>query len=80
MLSFKGFPPVRLFTFFLVAGIVGLVGFSFLANPALADIDISSALTSINTDGTEAITNIGKALIGLAALGLVFRWVKGALF
>jgi len=70
----------RLLMLAVTFAVIGVLG-SFLAvHPAAAEIDITSALTSINTDGTEAITNIGKALIGLAALGLVFRWVKGALF
>ena len=48
--------------------------------PSFAAVDVSSATTSITTDGTAAITAIGSALIGLAGVAVVFKWVKGAIF
>jgi hypothetical protein len=48
--------------------------------PAYAAIDVTSATTAITTDGTAAITAIGGALIGLAGVAVVFKWVKGAIF
>ncbi|WP_413114120.1 major capsid protein [Thaumasiovibrio sp. DFM-14] len=31
-------------------------------------------------DGASAISDVGGALIGLAGLAVVFKWVKGAIF
>jgi len=53
---------------------------AFLSVPAFAAIDVSAATTSITTDGTAAITAVGGALIGLAGVAVVFKWVKGAIF
>jgi len=54
---------------------------SFVAStPVFAAIDVSAATTSITTDGTAAITAVGGALIGLAGVAVVFKWVKGAIF
>lgn len=51
-----------------------------VASPAFADIDVTAATTAIGTDGTAAITSIGTALIGLAGVAVVFKWVKAAVF
>lgn len=51
-----------------------------LTSPAFAVIDVTAATTSITTDGTVAISAIGGALIGLAGVAVVFKWVKGAIF
>ncbi len=48
--------------------------------PAFAAIDVTGATTALTTDGTAAITAVGTALIGLAAVAVVFKWVKGAIF
>jgi hypothetical protein len=50
------------------------------ANTASAAIDVTAATTAITTDGTVAITAVGGALIGLAGVAVVFKWVKGAIF
>jgi uncharacterized membrane protein len=50
------------------------------ANSASAAIDVTAATTAITTDGTAAITAVGGALIGLAGIAVVFKWVKGAIF
>jgi hypothetical protein len=60
--------------------ILSVVSLAFLASPAFAVIDVSDATTSITTDGTAAITAVGGALIGLAGVAVVFKWVKGAIF
>ena len=60
---------------FLVAS-----GLLISTTPAFAAIDVSAATTSITTDGTAAITAVGGALIGLAGVAVVFKWVKGAIF
>ena len=50
------------------------------ATASNAAIDVSAATNSISTDGTAAITAVGGAIIGLAAVAVVFKWVKGAIF
>jgi uncharacterized membrane protein len=47
---------------------------------AFAAVDVTAATTSITTDGTAAVTAIGGALIGLAAVAVIFKWVKAAIF
>jgi hypothetical protein len=60
--------------------IFSVVLLALLASPAFAVIDVTAATTSITTDGTAAITAVGGALIGLAGVAVVFKWVKGAIF
>ncbi|WP_299733202.1 major capsid protein [uncultured Endozoicomonas sp.] len=57
-----------------------LLATSVMASSAFAEIDVSAATTAISTDGSAAITGIGTALIGVAALAVVFKWAKGAIF
>lgn len=45
-----------------------------------AAIDVTAATTAITTDGSAAISSVGQALIGLAGLAVVFKWVKAAIF
>jgi uncharacterized membrane protein len=52
----------------------------FMSSPVQAAIDVAAATTSISTDGSAAITAVGTALIGLAGVAVVFKWVKGAIF
>ena len=47
---------------------------------AMATTVADAAVTEISTNGTAAITAVGGALIGLAALAVVFKWVKGSIF
>lgn len=51
-----------------------------VSTPALAAIDTSAATTAITTDGGAAISEIGQAMLGLAAIAIVFKWAKGAIF
>ncbi|MRI32691.1 hypothetical protein EOPP23_06785 [Endozoicomonas sp. OPT23] len=53
---------------------------SVLSMGAFAAIDVTAATTALTTDGTAAITAVGTALVGLAAVAVVFKWVKGAIF
>ena len=64
---------------YLKLALLAIVGL-FATTPAFAVIDVSAATTSITTDGTAAITAVGGALIGLAGVAVVFKWVKGAIF
>ncbi|WP_079253777.1 major capsid protein [Endozoicomonas arenosclerae] len=63
----------------LKALVVGVLC-SVMSVGAFAEIDISAATTALTTDGTTAITAVGTALVGLAAVAVVFKWVKGAIF
>lgn len=62
--------------------IEGIVVLAASAAPlyAQAAIDVTDATTKITTDGTTAITAVGTALIGLAAVAVVYKWVKGSIF
>lgn len=62
---------------FLASASLAMVLVPGFANAA---VDVSSAVSSISTDGTSAITAIGTALIALAGIALVFRWAKASLF
>ncbi|MDE1226130.1 major capsid protein [Vibrio aestuarianus] len=48
--------------------------------PVFAAVDTTAATTAITTDGGKAIGEVGNALIGLAGLAVVYKWVKGAIF
>lgn len=61
-------------------GILFAAFLAFFSAPSFAVIDVSAATTTITTDGTAAITAIGGALIALAAVAVIFKWVKGAIF
>ncbi|MCB1878077.1 MAG: hypothetical protein KDH88_19045 [Chromatiales bacterium] len=52
----------------------------FTAQSSHAFIDVTGAVDTITTDGTAAITAVGGALIALAAVAVVFKWVKGSIF
>ncbi len=45
-----------------------------------AAIDVSGPIGVIGTDGTAAVTAIGGAMLGLAAVAIVFKWAKAAIF
>ncbi|WP_422411868.1 MULTISPECIES: major capsid protein [unclassified Endozoicomonas] len=57
-----------------------LLATSVMASSAFAEIDVSAATTALTTDGSAAITAEGTALVGLAGIAVVFKWVKGAMF
>lgn len=46
-----------------------------------AETDLTGpAVDVITTDGTAAITAIGGAMLALAAVAVVFKWAKAAIF
>lgn len=60
---------------------LGLLAASVLmSSSAFAAIDVTAATTALTTDGSAAITAVGTALVGLAGIAVVFKWVKGAMF
>lgn len=56
--------------------------FSFLSFslPASAALDVTAAVTYLQTDVTAAITSVGTALIILSALAMGFKWIKAMFF
>jgi hypothetical protein len=50
------------------------------AGASQAAIDVTAATGALVTDGTSAISAVGLALITLAGIAVVFKWVKAAFF
>lgn len=59
---------------------LGAVASTALMTNTNAAIDVSAAVTALTTDGTTAITAVGTALLALAGIAVVFKWVKAAFF
>jgi len=57
-----------------------LSGAMIATTGANAAIDVTGPVGELTTDGTAAITAVGTALLALAAVALVFKWVKAAFF
>ena len=51
-----------------------------LVSNANAAVDVSAVVGDLTTDGTSAITAVGTALLALAGIAVVFKWVKAAFF
>lgn len=66
---------MRKFLTGLVAA-VAIAPAAVLAEPAY---DVSAAVTAIG-DGATPAAAIGVALVSLAAVFLIWRWIKGSLF
>lgn len=45
-----------------------------------AAVDVTAIVGDLKTDGTTAITAVGTALLALAGIAVVFKWVKAAFF
>lgn len=59
---------------------LGAVTSTALMTNSNAAIDVSAPVTALTTDGTTAITAVGTALLALAGIAVVFKWVKAAFF
>lgn len=59
-----------------VASVSALIGTAAHAVP----IDVTGATGQITTDGTAAVSAVGLAIIGLAAVTMTLRWVKATFF
>ncbi|OED47186.1 hypothetical protein ACH42_03290 [Endozoicomonas sp. (ex Bugula neritina AB1)] len=57
-----------------------LAATALMSSSVFAAIDVTAATTALSTDGSAAITAVGTALVGLAGIAVVFKWVKGAMF
>lgn len=54
-----------------------------LAPSAFAEgtgIDVTSIVTSFKTDITTAVSAVGMALLAVAGVAIVFKWVKASFF
>lgn len=47
---------------------------------ANAAVDVTAIVGDLTTDGTAAITAVGTALLALAGIAVIFKWVKAAFF
>ncbi|EJL6328777.1 hypothetical protein NMR38_002902 [Vibrio cholerae] len=56
------------------------LGSVLVASASHAAIDVTGATTEITTSGGAAIAAIGGAMIGLAAVAVVFKWAKASIF
>ena len=63
-----------------VYGLGATLGGALAASNANAAIDVSSVVGDLTTDGTAAITAVGTALLALAGIAVIFKWVKAAFF
>lgn len=71
-----------------IAGAVGLVGpvLAFAGGGTTAaagagsDAAIEVAAKSFQASGTAAMVEIGTAIVGVAAVAIVFKWAKGMFF
>jgi len=43
-------------------------------------VDVTAVVADLTTDGTSAITAVGTALLALAGIAVIFKWVKAAFF
>lgn len=63
-----------------VYGLGATLGGALAASNANAAVDVSATVGSLTTDGTAAITAVGTALLALAGIAVIFKWVKAAFF
>lgn len=61
-------------------GLGATLGGALVASNANAAVDVSGIVADLTTDGTAAITAVGTALLALAGIAVVFKWVKAAFF
>lgn len=51
-----------------------------VSHNAMAANIADAAITQFTTDGTDTMTAVGLAIVGVAVVAVLFKWVKGALF
>lgn len=61
-------------------GLGATLGGALAASNANAAVDVTAVVADLTTDGTAAITAVGTALLALAGIAVVFKWVKAAFF
>ena len=63
-----------------VYGLGATLGGALAASNANAAVDVTAIVSDLTTDGTTAITAVGTALLALAGIAVIFKWVKAAFF
>lgn len=63
-----------------VYGLGATLGGALAASNANAALDITAPISTLTIDGTTAITAVGTALLALAGIAVIFKWVKAAFF
>ncbi|GLX85848.1 hypothetical protein tloyanaT_21000 [Thalassotalea loyana] len=58
----------------------GVVVGATVASTAMFAVDVSTVTGGLLTDGTAALTAVGMALVGLAGVTILFKWIKAAIF
>ena len=61
-------------------GLGATLGGVLAASNANAAVDVTAIVGDLTTDGTAAITAVGTALLALAGVAVIFKWVKAAFF
>ncbi|MBO1271194.1 hypothetical protein J3L11_05960 [Shewanella sp. 4t3-1-2LB] len=60
--------------------LVAALGATVVTTASQAAIDVTGATDAITTDGTAAVSAIGLAMLGLAAVAVVYKWAKASIF
>lgn len=50
------------------------------AQEVLPTVDVTTAVSTLTTDGGAAIAAIGGAMLTLAGIAIAFKWAKAAFF
>ncbi|MBR7748991.1 hypothetical protein KC093_02215 [Acinetobacter nosocomialis] len=63
-------------------GVGAAVGAALISNANAAGtvVDVTAPVSTLTTDGSAALIAIGTAMLGLAAIAVLFKWVKAGFF
>ncbi|MEO4203515.1 major capsid protein [Acinetobacter pittii] len=62
-------------------GVGAAVGAALITNAnAAGTVDVTAPVATLTTDGSAALIAIGTAMLGLAAIAVLFKWVKAGFF
>lgn len=63
-------------------GVGAAVGAALISNANAAGtvVDVTAPVGTLQTDGSAALIAIGTAMLGLAAIAVLFKWVKAGFF
>jgi hypothetical protein len=69
-------------TFKKSAYALALTGLLFAAGSASAEVPaaVTSAASTLTTDGVSAISAVGAAMLTMAGVAVLFKWVKATFF
>ncbi|MBN8776749.1 hypothetical protein [Thiomonas arsenitoxydans] len=65
---------------YLAAGFAALFGLLPFAFADAVTTAAASAASTFSSDGNQAMGAIGAAIIGVAVIAVLFKWVKGMFF